>query len=74
MREKERRMNEPYDPNKPIELQFDQIEDAIDHATAGNSAFTPRQIVNTGHYLAFDTGFFRDEFKVWHKLEEENLT
>ena len=48
-------MNEPYDPNQPIEVLIDQIEDEIDYADAGNAAFTPRKIVNTGCNLVFDT-------------------
>ena len=63
-------MNEPYDPNQPIEVLIDQIEDEIDYADAGNAAFTPRKIVNTGCNLVFDTGVFRDEYKAWHRLEE----
>ena len=67
-------MNQPYDPSRPIEVLFDQIEDAIDYAAAGKAAFTTQQIVNTAYNLVYDTGVFVDECKVWRKKEQANQT
>ena len=41
------RMKLPYDVNLPIETMFDQIEDAVEFASAGNAPFTAVQVVNT---------------------------
>ena len=65
-------MNKPHDPNRPTEVLIDQTEDPIDCAAAGNSAFTPIQIVNTLCNFVLDIGVFRDESKVWSKLEKAN--
>ena len=67
LRENDQRMNAPYDPNEPIEVLIDQIEDGIDYAAAGNMPCTPTQIVNTAHNLLFDAGVFADECKEWRK-------
>ena len=74
LRDNEARMNQPCDSSRPIEVLFDQIEDAIDYAAAGNAAFTTQQIVNTACNLACDTGVFADECKAWRKKEHANQT
>jgi len=74
LRENEARMNQPYDPNQPIEILFDQIDDAVDFAAAGNVPYTNRQIVIAAYNLVFDTGVFGDECKEWRKLEPANKT
>ena len=74
LRNNKTRMNQPYDPNQPIEVLFDQIEDAIDFAAAGNTPFTNEQIVNSAYNLVFDTGMFTDECKEWRKKEATNKT
>ena len=67
-------MNQPHDANQPIEVLFDQIEDAVDFAAAGNTPFTNEQIVNAACNLVFDTGMFSDECKEWQKKETANKT
>ena len=74
LRDNEARMNQLYDSSRPIEVLFDQIEDAIDYAAAGKAAFTTQQIVNTACNLVYDTGVFVDECKVWRKKEQANQT
>ena len=54
-------MNMLYDPNEPIEVLINQIEDSIDYAAAGNMPCTPTQIINTPCNLLFDAGVFSDE-------------
>ncbi len=48
LRKNEEVMNTPYDVNLPIEVLFNQIEDGMDYADAGNHPFTPAQIVMKG--------------------------
>ena len=38
--ENEKRMDTPFDPSGAIETFFDQVEDAVEFAEAGNSPFT----------------------------------
>ena len=33
-------MNKAWDPNQPIKVLFDQIEDAVDYASVGKAANT----------------------------------
>ena len=57
-------MNTAYDVNLPIEVLFDQVEDGMDYADAGNHPFTPEQIVMTGQQLIQETGMFADDLKL----------
>ena len=61
------RMKVSYDVNLPIEIFFDQIEDAIELAAAGNTPFTPGQVVNTAYNVIFSTGIFNDDCKIWKR-------
>ena len=60
-------MNMPYDPNEPIEVLINQIEDGIDYAAVENMSYPPTQIINTAYNLLFDAGVFSDECKEWRK-------
>ena len=48
LRQNNLKMNTPYDVNLPIEVLFNQVEDGMEYADAGNHPFTPEQIVMTG--------------------------
>ena len=61
------RMKERYDVNFPIENFFDQIEDAMEYAAAGNAPFSPDQVVNTAFHVIFTTGMFHDDCKLWKR-------
>ena len=67
-------MNTAYDVNLPIEVLFDQIEDGLDFADAGNHPKTPEQIVMTGQQLIQETGMFADDLKVWKRLPDQDRT
>jgi hypothetical protein len=56
-----------YDPNLPIETLFDQVENAVDFAAAGNTPYSPEQVVATAYQLIFATGLFLDDCKVWKR-------
>ena len=53
----------PCDPNEPIKVLINQIEDSIDYAAAGNMLYTPSKIINTACNLLFDARVFSDECK-----------
>ena len=53
----------PYDANFPIEELIDQVEGAVEYATAGNTPYTPLQVVGIAYQLIFQTGMFTDDCK-----------
>ena len=66
--ENEKRMDKPYDPSEAIETYFDQIEDAVEFAEAGNSPFSDTQIVTKAFIQMFSTGLYKDECRAWNQL------
>jgi hypothetical protein len=59
------RLNMPYDPNQPIEMLFQQIQDARAFAVAGGQPYRAAMIVNVAHTLVFNTGLFPDACRAW---------
>jgi hypothetical protein len=55
----------PYDPNQPIEMLFQQIQDARAFAVAGGQPYGSAMIVNMAYTLVFNTGLFPDACRVW---------
>jgi hypothetical protein len=54
------RMKAPYDPTQPMELRFDQFDDAIELAANANAAYTGPQIVAYAYNTILQTGLFTD--------------
>ena len=63
-----------YDPNLPIKTLFDQVENAVDFAAAGNTPYSPKQVVATAYQLIFATGVFLEDCKVWKRQLEAYKT
>jgi hypothetical protein len=61
------RMKAPYDPSQPIELLFDQFDDAIELAAAANGAYTGPQIVAYAYNTILQTGLFTDACRDWRR-------
>jgi hypothetical protein len=59
------RLNAPYDPNQPIEMLFQQIQDARAFAVAGGKPYGVAMIVNVANTLVFNTGLFPDACRAW---------
>jgi hypothetical protein len=59
------RLNAPYDPNQPIEMLFQQIQDARAFAVAGGQPYGDAIIVNVPYTLVFNTEFFPDACRAW---------
>jgi hypothetical protein len=59
------RLNTPYDPNQPIEMLFQQIQDARAFAVAGGQPYGAALIVNVAYTLIFNTGLFPDACRAW---------
>jgi hypothetical protein len=59
------RLNTPYDPNQPIEMLFQQIQDARAFAVAGRQPYGNAMIINVAYTLVFNTGLFPDACRAW---------
>jgi uncharacterized protein YukE len=59
------RIHAPHDPNQPIEMLFQQIQDARDFAVAGGQPYGAARIVNVACTLVFNTGLFPDACRTW---------
>jgi hypothetical protein len=57
--------NAPYDPNQPIEMLFQKIQDAPAFAVAGGQPYGAVMIVNVAYTLVFSTGLFPNAFWAW---------
>jgi hypothetical protein len=60
-------MKQPCDVNQPIEIFFKQIEDATEFAAAGQTPYSPQQVLNIAYQLVFRTGIFADDCKIWKR-------
>jgi hypothetical protein len=58
-------LNTPYNPNQPIEMPFQQVQDARAFAVAGGQPYGAAIIVNVAYTLVFNTGLFPDAFRAW---------
>jgi hypothetical protein len=59
------RLNAPYDPNQPIEMLFQKIQDARAFAVAGGHPYGAAMIVNVVYTLVFNMGLFPDACRAW---------
>jgi hypothetical protein len=59
------RLNTPYNPNQPIEMIFQQIQDAREFAVAGGQPYCAAMIANVAYTLLFNTGVFPDACRAW---------
>jgi hypothetical protein len=59
------RLHAPYDPNQPIEMLLQQIQDARAFAVAGGQPYGAAMIVNVAYTLVFNTGLFPDACRAW---------
>ena len=63
------RMRLPYDPTQPMETLYNQIEQAVDIAEAGQQPYTNKQVLTRAYNLILQTGLFTDPCREWrHKL------
>jgi hypothetical protein len=52
------RMCQPYDPIRPIEDLFKQMQDGRAYAQAGQQPYGAQQIINIAYALIFNTGVY----------------
>jgi hypothetical protein len=61
------RMKAPYDPSQPIELFFNQVDNAIELAAAANAAYTGPQIIACAYNTILQTGLFPGTCRDWRR-------
>lgn len=67
MEENDKRFKQPWDINQPFETLVEQIDDAIDYATAGETPYTTEQILTNAYNLVRQTGMLEDACKEWRR-------
>jgi hypothetical protein len=72
--DKDTRLKASYNANLPIETMFDQVENAVEFDAAGNSPYTPVQVVNAAFQLFFQIGLFADNCKSWKRKDAGDKT
>jgi hypothetical protein len=58
-------LNTTYDPNQPIEMLFQQIQEARAFAVAGGQPYGAAMIDNVAYTLVFYTGLFTGACRAW---------
>ena len=72
--ENDKKLKEKWDANTPIEMLFDQIEDAQDFAAAAGQPYMNDQLLTTAYNLVYATSLFFDDCKAWNRLPTNQKT
>ena len=67
LQDNNKRLRDPYDRNQPFQNLIGQVENAVDYASAGDTPYTPAQVVGIAFQLMFQTGIFNDDCKLWRR-------
>jgi hypothetical protein len=63
-----------YDPQHPVDIVFNAIEDLHDLSHAANSVYTQQQLINMGHNKFLKTGTFKSAIRDWNKRPQVERT
>jgi hypothetical protein len=74
LQENDQRFRMAYNPNEPIELLYEQLEQAMALADAANQPYSEAQILNNAYKLIVDTRDYRDPCRDWRKVPEQEKT
>jgi hypothetical protein len=72
--ENDTRMKTSYDPSQPIEVLYDQIEDAVELADAANAGYTTAQIIAIAYNCLFQTGLYAEACRDWRRRADADKT
>ena len=64
----DKKLKEKWDANNPIEILFNQIEDAQDFASTAGQPYTNNQLQTMAYNLIYTMGLFFDNCKAWNRL------
>ena len=54
----DKRFRKAYAPTVPIEVAWQQIDDAVAYTDAGYTPYSSKQVVDNAYQLVFNTGIF----------------
>jgi len=74
LKENDKNLHLAYDSTAPFENLVDQIENAVDFASAGKSPYTPKQIVTAAYNLTHETGAYNADCKDWRAISDVDQT
>jgi hypothetical protein len=72
--ENDKRFKKQWDANQPFEALVEQIDDAMDFASAGQAPYTPAQIVSNAYNLVFNTGLYPEACREWRRRPQATQT
>jgi hypothetical protein len=64
----------PYDPSRPIEDLYKQMQDGLTYAQAGDQLYGRHQIIKISYDLIFSTGVYNYACKEWYKYSTVDKT
>ena len=64
-------MREPLDPSQPLDTFFAKIEECQELAAAGNTPYTPEQVLAIAYQTLFSSGVYVDGCKEWRRKPED---
>ena len=67
LHDNDKRLRDPYNSNQLFETLIDLVENAVDYVYAGDTPYTPAQVVGIAFQLMFQTGLFNDDCKLWRR-------
>ena len=70
----DQKIREALDPSQPIEVFFTRIEECQEFASAGNTPYTPEQVLNIAYQTAFASGVYADGCKEWRRKNADQKT
>ena len=70
----DKKLKEKWDANSPIEMLFNQIEDAQDFASAARQPYSNNQLLTMAYNLVYTMGLFFDDCKAWNHLPAHQKT
>ena len=60
-------MKEPFDPTRPIENLYEQIENAVEFSEARDALYTDMQVITIAYSLIFAQGIYKTACREWTK-------
>ena len=72
--ENNKRFRKPYSPSVPIEVAWQQIDNAVAYADAGLTPYSSKQVTENAYQLVFNTGIFAADCREQNQQTAENKT
>ena len=64
----------PYSPTVPIEVAWQQIDDAVVYTNTGSMPYSSKQVMDNAYQIMFNTVIFAADYWEWNKRAADNKT